>query len=76
MLRSDLSFCPRDKPNVFATAVAARVEIYRLTAPPSQDEIDPLKPVQKIFKFKDVVTSVQMRQDGNIIVSGEKTGRL
>ena len=44
MLRSDLSFCPRDKPNLFATAVAARVEIYRLSTP-SQDDIEPLKPV-------------------------------
>jgi hypothetical protein len=58
MLRSDLSFCQRDKPNVFASAVAARVEIFRLTTPPSSDEIEPLKPVSKIFKFKDVVTAV------------------
>ena len=33
MLRSDLSFCQRDKPNLFATAVSARIDIYKLATP-------------------------------------------
>ena len=63
MLRSDLSFCQRDKPNLFATAVSARVEIYRVStrSGEEEEEADPLKPIQKITKFKETVTAVQMR---------------
>jgi U3 small nucleolar RNA-associated protein 15 len=32
--------------------------------------------VQRIFKFKDVATAVALRQDGNIVLTGEKTGRI
>ncbi|TNV80314.1 hypothetical protein FGO68_gene11371 [Halteria grandinella] len=78
MLRSDLSFCPSatDKPNLFATAVSARVDIYRLTQPEQGDEENEVKPVQKIQKFKDIATAVQLRQDGNIVLCGEKTGKI
>jgi hypothetical protein len=33
MLRSDVSFSQRDKPNLLATAVSARVDIYKLSTP-------------------------------------------
>jgi len=75
MARSDISFCVGlDKPNLMATAVSARVDIYKLLAPQEEEEV--IKPAQRIFKFKDTVTSVQMRQDGNIVLCGEKTGRV
>ena len=32
--------------------------------------------MQRIFKFKDVATAVALRQDGNIVLCGEKTGRV
>lgn len=35
-----------------------------------------LKPVQRITRFKDIVNAVKMRQDGNIVLCGEKTGRI
>lgn len=35
-----------------------------------------MKPVQKITKFKDIATAVKLRQDGNIVLCGEKTGRI
>lgn len=78
MARSDISFCGgSDKPNLMATAVSARVDIYKLAQPTTQDpDEDGIKPVQRIFKFKDVATSVKLRQDGNLVLCGEKTGRV
>lgn len=80
MLRSDLAFChgSADKANLMATAVSARVDLYKLSAPEiSEDnEIDSIKPVQRIFKFQDVATALTLRADGNLLLCGEKTGRL
>jgi hypothetical protein len=80
MLRSDLAFChgAADKANLMATAVSARVDIYKLSAPivSEENEVESIKPVQRIFKFKDVATSVALRGDGNLILCGEKTGRV
>ena len=63
-----------------ATAVSARVDIFKLSQPdtsePDSEFSEGLKPIQRIFKFKDVVTSVALRQDGNIVLCGEKTGRI
>jgi hypothetical protein len=65
MARSDLSFCPSatDKPNLLATAVSARVDIYKLTQPEGGDNEDDteVKPIQRINKFKDIATAVQLR---------------
>jgi WD40 repeat protein len=72
--RSDLSFCQglSEKANLLATAVSARVDLYRLTQPEEEE----IKPVQRLQKFKDIATAVQLRQDGNIVLCGEKTGRI
>ena len=79
MLRSDISFCQGAMPNLMATAVSARVDIFKLTQPSTEDDpelSEGIKPVQRIFKFKDVATAVSLRQDGNIVLCGEKTGRI
>lgn len=81
MARSDISFCGgADKPNLMASAVSARVDIYKLPTPSlNKDDLfddEGLKPIQRIYKFKDVATAVQLRQDGNIVLCGEKTGRI
>lgn len=85
MARSDISFCPcsgsdLSKANIMATAVSARVDIYRLPTPAAagsgEEDEDGIKPIQRLFKFKDVTTAVQMRQDGNIALCGEKNGRV
>lgn len=82
MARSDISFCGgQDKPNLMATAVSARVDIYKLpqnTGGKDDDGVlgDGVKPIQRIFKFKDIATAVKLRQDGNIALCGEKTGRV
>lgn len=77
MARSDISFCHGpDKPNLMATAVSARVDIYKLPTPTNGEDDGELKPVQRLSKFKDVATAVQMRQDGNIALCGEKSGRV
>jgi hypothetical protein len=81
LARSDLSFCGgSDKPNLLATAVSARVDIYKLpqhTGNSDDTDIgDGIKPIQRIFKFKDIATAVKLRQDGNIVLCGEKTGRV
>ena len=79
MVRSDIAFCHGTVPNLLATAVSARIDIYKLTQPTAsqeEEELEGLKPVQRIFKFKDVATAVALRQDGNIVLAGEKTGRV
>ena len=80
MIRSEVCFCPSntqaaDKSNMLATAVSARVDFYRVYANESEDA-DKMKPDQRIYKFKDLVTALKLRQDGNIIVTGEKAGKL
>lgn len=64
--------------NIVAVGVSARIDLYTLRQPESQDDVDfdQLKPSQQINKFDDVVTALQFRQDGNIIVAGEGTGKI
>ena len=64
MLRSDISFCQGAMPNLMATAVSARVDIFKLSQPSIEDDSEfseGIKPVQRIFKFKDVATAVSLR---------------
>ena len=37
MLRSDIHFCSRDKPYLMATAISARVDLYKLTQPATEE---------------------------------------
>ena len=37
---------------------------------------DKLKPVSQLFKFKDAVNAIKLRQDGNLILAGEKSGKI
>lgn len=70
-----LHFSPN---NMLAVGVSARVDLYTLKQPESQDEIDfdELKPSQQIFKFEEVVSALQFRQDGQIMVVGEGSGKI
>lgn len=82
---------------MLATAVSARVDIFRLTNNQvnqiqedqgislsnhlhmiidEEADQEVMKPTQKINKFKDFVSAVKLRQDGNIVLCGEKTGRI
>ncbi len=64
--------------NMVAVGVSARIDFYTLRQPESHDDVefDQLKPSHQINKFDDVVTALQFRQDGNIIVAGEGTGKI
>jgi hypothetical protein len=42
----------------------------------SVDLSSEVKPSNTIFKFKDMVTAVKLRQDGNLILCGEKSGKI
>ena len=35
-----------------------------------------MKPRHQLFKFDDTVTSIRFRQDGQLLLAGEKTGRI
>eukprot|EP00347_Sterkiella_histriomuscorum_P009274 403341835 len=74
---SDISFCKGEKPYLMAAAVSARIDIYSLTQPEGDDfNDDKLKPISTMFKFKDAVHSVKLRQDGNLLLAGENSGRI
>jgi hypothetical protein len=49
MMRSDIAFCHGTVPNLMATAVSARVDIFKLTQPSTEAEdpdfVEGLKPV-------------------------------
>lgn len=42
----------------------------------NEEDVDRLKPTNTIFKFKDQVTSCLLRQDGNLLLTGEKSGKI
>jgi hypothetical protein len=39
-------------------------------------EADEIEPIAKITKFKDEVTIVKLREDGQVILVGDKNGLL
>lgn len=74
-----------------ATAVSARVDFYSLTLPKDGTTsknysllrtrlmsavVGDVKPMSSLFKFKDAVTAIKLRQDGNLILCGEKLGKI
>ena len=79
---ADVNFCQSESSSnarLFAVAISARVDIYNLSQPNDHEggmEDDELKPRQQLFKFDDSTTSIQFRQDGNLLLAGEKTGRV
>ena len=78
----DVNFCQSENSSnarLFAMAIEARVDIYNLSQPeenPEDDEEDAIKPRQQLFKFDDTTTSIQFRHDGNLLLAGEKSGRV
>ncbi len=40
------------------------------------DDMMGLKPTSQLFKFNDPVSAVQFRQDGNLVLTGETSGRI
>ena len=79
---TDVAFCPGStgivQSRLLATAVSARVDVYNLYQPQAEDgeEPDTISPSQQIFKFNDPVTSLQFREDGALILTGESAGRV
>jgi len=77
----DVTFCQSTShARLFAVAVEARVDIYNLSQPEenpenSEDE-DPIKHRTRLQKFEDSTTAIQLRQDGNLMLAGEKSGRI
>ena len=80
---ADVNFCQAESSSnarLFAVAISARVDIYNLSQPIENPEDgmedDELKPRKQLFKFDDTTTSIKFRQDGNLLLAGEKTGRV
>ena len=71
----DLTF---SSSNLLAVAVSARVDLYTLKQPESQDDVDfdKLTPSNQIFKFDDVATAVNFRSDGQLLLTGEASGKV
>jgi len=67
---------------LMASATSTRVDIWRLQqreAKKEEGEDDfelDIEPVQTIAKFTETVTAVKMREDGGIILAGDKQGRI
>ena len=63
--------------SLLACAISLRVDIYKLVQPEDSEETpDEIKPASQIFKFKDVISSVEFRPDGNLLLVGESSGRV
>ena len=78
---ADVAFCDSESSanaRLFAVAISARVDIYKLSQPEENPEFeeDSLKPRQQLFKFDDTTTAINFRQDGQLLLAGEKTGRI
>ena len=63
-------------PALLAAAVSMRVDIFKLQQPDEPDEDCILDPKHTFSRFDDHVTSVQFRQDGGLLLTGEKSGRI
>ena len=62
-----------------ACAISARVDLYKIERPASEDDFDPedqIKPTQQLFKFQDTTSAVQFRQDGKLLLTGESNGKV
>ena len=78
---NDVGFCDSQEAanaRLFGVAISLRVDVYKLSQPEENPEFeeDGLKPRQQLFKFDDTVTSIRFRQDGQLLLTGEKTGRI
>ena len=87
IMTQDINFCSdAQKANMCAIAVSARVDLYNLQrknenevndfADEYGDYQESLKPRTQLFKFDDIVTSINLRSDGNLLLAGEQTGRI
>lgn len=85
-MTNDVSFCAPQSmessstnPGLVATATAARVDIWKLQQNkpnPEDSEPDQITPWQSIRKFKETVTAVKLREDGQVFLAGDKMGRI
>ena len=58
-----------------ASATAARVDIWRMQQ--NQDEeAEQIEPLHTIRKFDDMVTSLKIREDGQVLLTGDKLGKI
>jgi|TARA_B110001450_G_C17244798_1_gene328989 hypothetical protein len=80
-MTQDVSFCTTvatanaKSEGLMASATAARVDIWRMQQ--SQDEdADQIEPLHTIRKFDDMVTSLKIREDGQVLLTGDKLGKI
>ena len=80
-MTQDVSFCTTSnstntqKEGLMASATAARVDIWKMQQ--NQDEdADQIEPLHTIRKFDDMVTSLKIREDGEILLTGDKLGKI
>ena len=66
---------------MLATATAARVDIWKLMANERKDgeDFDPdfqIEPVSSLRRFTEQVTAIKLREDGNVLLAGDKLGKI
>lgn len=68
-----------------ATATALRVDIWKLQQKEKKKEgvdddfdydDDQIEPYQSLRRFQETVTAIKLREDGQVIVAGDKMGRI
>ena len=75
-MTEDMSFCVTESGQcMLATAVGSRVEIWKLQQPEGEDA-DQIEPAQSITKFTEHITSLKLRDDGKLILVGDKSGKI
>ena len=85
----DVSFCmphslmnqaANPNPGMLATATGARVDIWKLQQKEAgQDDEDfdnQIEPVHSLRRFTEQVTAIKLRDDGQVMLVGDKAGQI
>ena len=88
-MTQDVSFCvpktdglndQRSREGLLASATGARVDIWRLQQQEEkeddEDEHDGLTPIHTLRRFTEMVTAIKLREDGQILLAGDKLGKI
>ena len=67
-----ISFC-KSKPDELIVASSIKVNMFNINRNLFEDEI---KSSNELTSFKNIVTCSQYREDGQILVAGQKTGEI
>jgi|TARA_B110000285_G_C15043557_1_gene573073 hypothetical protein len=75
-----------NQPGLLATATALRVDIWKLQQKEKKKEgvagddfdydDDQIEPFQSLRRFTETVTAVKLREDGQVIVAGDRMGKI